>query len=166
MVAQEEPKPLVYLKSMPQSLSKLLGEKPLITPVPILSVPEHTIAEKRALLRDGMVVVIDSMHAVLDGGNKYPRGIEKIAWQKQLTDAQVEWYYGEQCRIDGHRAHHTSETYLTWSGDALLAYCCATLRRVGIHSPTLTKVQCMMVPGMTCWEVIEVILSKLEPYCT
>ena len=82
MLAKEEPEPIVYLKSMPQSLSKLLGEKPLITPVPILSVPEHTIAEKRALLRDGMVVVIDSMHAVLDGGNKYPRGIEKIAWQK------------------------------------------------------------------------------------
>ena len=80
MLVKAEPAPIVYLKSMPKSLKKLLGEKPLIAPVPDLSVPDHTIAEKRALLRDGMVVVIDSMHAVLNGDNKYPRGIEKKAW--------------------------------------------------------------------------------------
>jgi hypothetical protein len=80
---------------MPKSLEKLLSDKPLPSPVPTFIVPDHTIAEQRTLLRAGMVVVIDSMHAVLNGDEKYPRGIEKKAWQRHLTDEQVEWYFGE-----------------------------------------------------------------------
>ena len=54
---------------------------------------------------------------------------------------------------------------MSWSADAVLAYCCASLRRVGVYSPEMAKLECMLVPGLTCWQAMDTILSKLEPYC-
>ena len=92
--------------------------------------------------------------------------MELYSWERKLDMEAATYYIETQGLMDACRKKNRRDTYITWPHDLVLAYLVAVFRREGVDSKRARESRNMLVPDMSCWDSLLLIINRIEPYCT